>query len=485
MNRQPTLPLPRKREIRLMNKFIANLARIILLGSPTFAMAEQNATPIYQVSDAQGIFIQVPLTHEIYRYTSHANLQNIVVLDAEKNPLPYRLITIAPQEQKKEPTLIVNPLAFFPIAIDATPDTLRKLHTSQVKVQGSGVQIATSDKTLNNKTPEFYLVDISKLDHDITSLIIDWNAQVANQYLELELEATRNLQDWSSLGNATLVQINQLEQSLKHNHINVAIARKEYEFLRLRVLRGAENLQITGVAAEQKIGATEIQKVNEAWNVAGQLAKTQTTVYFPNSHSKTYAVAAWEYIRDEATPIESLAIDFGTNTYGNSAKLFSRDAENQSWQLQHQGIWFNAQVGSKWQKSDAVNVYRNHDKFWRLELNESAKNMSAPQLVFAWQPTQLQIIANNKTPFMLAISTDKSSGDNREQVFNQILSSASPQWQAATLIKLNVQPEAVTSASKAIDWKQWIFWAAILLAVVVLVVFSLKLVKQLKVANVQ
>jgi hypothetical protein len=474
------------KEIRLMNKFLTSLLAILSISLSTVVIAEQNATPIYQVSDSQGTFIQVPLTHDIYRYTQGANLKNLIVLDAEKTTLPYRLVAITQQEQKKEPKLIVNPLAFFPVAVDATPDTLRKLHTSQVKVQGSSVQIATTDKTLNNKTPEFYLIDISKLDHDITSLIVDWDAQATNQYLEVELEATRNLQDWFSLGNATLVQINQEEQSLKHNHIGAEIAKKEYEFLRLRVLRGAENLHLTGVSAEQKIGSTEIEKVSEAWSLVGQLAKTQTTVYLPNSHSKVYAVASWEFVRDDATPIEKLAIDFGANTYGDSAKLFSRNAENQPWQLIHQGIWFNAQVGNKWQKSDAISVYPNHDKFWRLELNESARNISAPQLVFAWQPTQLQIITNNKPPFVLAIDADKSSSDSREQVFNQILSATtSPQWQAASLIKLNVQPGAIKNTTKKLDWKQWVFWAALLLAVAVLVAFSLKLFKQLKVTGMQ
>lgn len=475
--------LLRKREIRLMNKFVANLVAIFLIGSCASAIAQQHTTPIYQVSDAQGTFIQVPLTHDIYRYTSQSSLQNVVVLDADKNPLPYRLVTTAPHEQKKEPTLIVNPLAFFPIAVDATPDTIRKLHTSQVKVQGDNVQITTGDKTLNNKTPEFYLIDISKLNHDITSLIVEWDAQAANQYLEVELEATRNLQDWFSLGNATLVKINQLDQSLKHNHIKVALAKQEYEFLRLKILRGAEDLHISSIASEQQIGIVVPQKNSEAWSLSGQLAKTQTTVHFPNSHSKVYSVAAWEFTRDEATPIESITIDFGTAVYGDGAKLFSRNADNQTWQLEYQGLWFNLQVGSQWQKSDAVSVYRNSNKFWRLELNEAAKSISAPKLVFTWQPMQLQIIANNKPPFVLAINTSKNSSNNREQIFSQIISSSSPTWTAASLTKLDVQPEQVINTAKTINWKQWIFWSALILAVTVLIVFSLKLFKQLKVVD--
>lgn len=466
-----------------MSNFIKHIASVaVLLGSVFLAQAVHCATQVYQVSDVQGTFLQVPLTHEIYRYSQQANLQDLDVLDAEQNPLPYRLVSVAPEIKQAEPKVVTDPLRFFPVAADATPDTLRKLHSTQVKVQGDTVQVATSDKTLSNTTPEFYLVDISGLDHDLTSLSIDWIAQTNNQYLEVELEATRNLQDWFSLAKSTLVQINQQEQRLKRNHIDVNIAKKDYAFLRLRILRGAENLHISGVTAEQKIGAAvESHIAKETWMLVGKIAKMQTTVYLPSSHSKSYPVAAWEFTRNEAAPIDVLAIDFGTNSYGDSGKIFSRDTDNQNWQLQHQGIWFNTQVGTQWQKSNPVGVYRNRDKYWRIELNESAKNYVAPSLVFTWQPTQLQIITNNKPPYVLAINTSKNNTYNRDQVFNQILAAATPIWINAGLIKLNVQPEAMAGTQKVVDWKQWLFWVALMLAVGVLLVFSLKLFKQLNV----
>jgi hypothetical protein len=454
---------------------------IILLSSVLLTQIAHCATPIYQVSEVQGNFLQVPLTHDIYRYSQQADLQDLDVLDAQQNSLPYRLVSVAPHIKQAEPSVITTSLAFFPVATDATPDTLRKLHRTQVKVEGDTIQTATTDKTLSNTTPEFYLVDLSGLDHDLTSLSIDWVAQTNSQYLEVELEATRNLHDWFSLARSALVQINQDGQSVKRNHMDVNIAKNDYQFLRLRILRGAENLHISAVTAEQKIGAlAEAQTTQETWKLVGEIAKSQTTVYLPSSHSKSYAVAAWEFTRNEATPIDTLTIDIGAHPYGDSVKIFSRKADNQNWQLQHQGIWFNAQIGSQWQKSNPVDVYRNRDKYWRVELNESAKNNSTPSLVFAWQPTQLQIIANNKPPYVLAINT-KNNSYNRDQIFNQILSAANPVWVNAGLIQLNVQPESIAGAQMAIDWKQWLFWVALMLAVGVLLVFSLKLFKQLNV----
>jgi len=467
-----------------MNKFIPRLFASFFIGGASWVMAESGATPVYQLADVQGTFIQVPLTHDIYRYARHADLHDLKVLDAEHNALPYQLVTLIPTPEKSDPKIITDALAFFPVAVDATPDTLRQLHTSQTRIRGDKVQVATSDKVLDNKTPEFYLIDISKIDHAITSINIEWAAQPDNQYLEVELEATNNLQDWFSLGHATLVQISQQDQQLKHNQIAVDISKKEYDFLRLKILRGADQLNIIRMESQQKISPlADIPDTSESWSIGGQPAKIQTSVYFAHSRAKTQTVSAWEFTRDEVTPVETLSVDMGSTIYGDGIKVFSRTAENKDWQLLYQGIWFNAQVGEKWQTSEPLKIYQNHDKFWRLEFTESAKNYSPPKIIFSWQPTHLQIITNNKPPFSIAIGREANASSN-QQVFNQIVSAASPKWMSANLIKLAVQPEAIITETGKVEWRQWIFWGALVAAVVVLLMFSLKLFKQLKMTDV-
>lgn len=469
-----------------MNKIIKSSLVALLLSANNFAFSASNiTTPIYQISETQGTFIQVPLTHDIYRFSHEANLSDIVVLDMMQNKLSYRLAPLAPEQEKAvQPAVNVvasDALPFYPVPVDATPDTIRKLHTTQVKVQGSSVQISTTDKTQNNQNPEFYLIDVSKLVHDINSLTIDWVANEANQYLEIELEGSRNLQDWSLLGHNTLVLINQQDQVLKRNQIDVNIAKKDFEFLRVRVLRGGENLQITGVTAEQKNSVEAApQPVIETWSLTAQLAKNQTSVYFANSHSKSTSVSAWEFTRAESTPVDTLNIDFGNSAYGDIAKIFSRNSEEQNWQLLQKGIWFNAQVGDQWQKSEPVNVNRNTDKYWRIELNEAAKGNTNPVLVLGWKPVQLQIITNNKPPYKLAVSKLSDESYTRNQVFNELIGKAKPTWTTSSLISLNVKPEEIHVTENPVNWTQWLFWAALILAVIVLLIFSLKLFKQMQ-----
>ena len=463
-----------------MNKSIVGAVWLMLASC---ALAEIDAVPIYQVINAQGDFIQVTLTHDIYRYSSQPDLHDLVVQDAEKNPLPYHVLTAKEQPQTSEPKFIATSLPFFPIAVDATPDTLRKLHTQAANLRGNNLQIVTSDKILDNKTPEFYLVDVSKLDHDITSIVVDWMANPGNEYLEVQLEGTHNLQDWDALASATLVQITQQRQSLKRDHIAVSLAKNDYQFLRLRVIRGADNLQITQINAEQKIGGpTPATVQQESWPVAGQPAKDQNTVYFATPHSKSQPVAAWEFMRDETTPVESLAVDFGNSVYADEVKVFSRRAENQQWQLQYQGIMFNAQVGSQWQKNDAIKLgrYFNHnsDSFWRLELNQSMRGKVNPQLILSWRPFELQFIGNSKPPFQLAITSNSESSLYRDQVFTQMTSATKPQWKQASLQALKVEVSSVKKPAP-FNWKQWLFWGLLLVAVVVLLGFSLRLFKQI------
>ncbi|RYY02065.1 MAG: DUF3999 family protein [Gammaproteobacteria bacterium] len=467
-----------------MNKHNIFIVALLFFLATSRAFSAQYSPPLYQVEKAQGTYIQVSLTYDIYSYSKSDDLRDLVVLDADQNALPHRFISVIPNGQKSENKISTDTLNFFPVAIDAAPETLRNLHTRQTSVQDGKVQTITRDSTLDNKTPEFYVIDISKLDHDIDSLSIDWDVNAENQYLEVELEATRNLKDWVSLGHATLMQVTHQDQVLKHNHIVAKIYRNDFEFLRLKILRGAEKLNISNISAEQITGTTaEKKRPLEAWSVSGKVAKDQSSIYFPNSRTKAYPVAAWEFSRNESTPAATVGIDLGKNIYGDSAKIFSRSNEDQNWNLQYQGILFNVLVGDQWQKSDAISINDNHDKFWRLELSPSAANYSVPTLVFAWEPIQLQIIASNKPPFVLVMSNNKSDNGNSEQIFSHILGENSPEWAEANLTRLDNTPESLVQAATPTDWKKWLFWIALLLAVAVLLLFSVRLFKQLKASD--
>jgi hypothetical protein len=165
--------------------------------------------------------------------------------------------------------------------------------------------------------------------------------------------------------------------------------------------------------------------------------------------------------------------------------VLSRPTTKDKWQLIYQGIWFQTQVGEQWQKAEPIKLSANRAPFWRLEFAPT-QPVDAPKIIFSWQPTQLQFIANTAPPFILALSDDNGSA-NRQQVFNQILAkhrqqTGEPAWINADLITLPPQLSAPTQQGQGINfnWRQWLFWLALLGAVALLVFFALRLIKQLR-----
>ncbi len=450
-------------------RFYWSYSKISLLSALLFLLLEARAEPlpIYQISDAQGTYLQIPLSYTLYRYSQHSDLRDLVALDADNNNLPYSIVQLAPAAvaaKKIDLQKISTDLAFYPIADDITPESIRALSTNKVSVSVNHVQVVVNDDSgvfaekPQRQAPDFYLLDLRELKTPVTGLEIDWDPDAQNQYLEVELEGSSNLQNWVSLGRSTLVHIVQQEQVLKRNQLTLDLGAATYDFFRMKILRGTDNLKITHVAALQTITDIKLPDVQfESWNLAGKLSTTQTTVYLPDERSKSYPVSAWEYVRDEATPAEMLSINLLTNTYGDTLKVFSRLAEKQPWQLVYQGIWFNIQVGNEWQKSDPISLDRSSHKFWRIELNESVKNLLNPELAFSWQPTQLRIISNNKPPYFLAIDSESSLYKSK-QVFNQLLQKAEPHWSKAGLVSLNASPIAAKqNPAHRVDWKKFLF----------------------------
>jgi len=446
-----------------MSKF----SRAIIGTLMALVMFEAEAEPhaIYRLAPVSGSFLQVQLTQDIYRFSEDPELHNLQVVDAEQHPVPYRLVPSEPENHPQQNL----PLAFFPVTANTPPETLRQIY-ARVQLEGAKLEVSADGPAVTvGKAPGFYLVDISKLEQSLIGLRLNWEPNPQNQYLEVELEASRDLQQWNHLGAATLVNLG--NERLLRNRVPVSIQPHAYEFLRLKIGRGGEQLQIHSIEGEPPITQTPVPK--EHWSVAaipkGQVASV-------DSPQSTSVVAAWEFIRDEVAPATAVRIALGKNVYTDDYKLYSRANEQRSWQLQRHGIWYSVQVGSNWETSDPITIAPNSTKFWRLELNAQSAGLK-PTLDFYWQPWRLQIIANDKPPFYLAINPD-TDNKYRDQVFNQILAARGPSWISTPIEDLHEQPQKSTKTSTR-NWRTWVFWGALTVAVLILLGFALRLLRQL------
>jgi len=448
-----------------------------------FSVSASATTPVYQINETTGAYLQTVVSHDIYRYSANDDLRDVVVIDNQGNKLPHRIITPNAEITEKSATI---PVRFFPVAVGATPETLLALSSASIRLDDNAISVSvektTNEALLDKAAPvDFYVVDISELKTHADSLTVDWQINESNQYLEVDVSGTNDLHNWTNIAQSTLVQLQKEGQSLIRNTIALDLSVKKYAYLRLKFIRGGDNLQLTQMAIhnrQQQLSPV----VTDIWQLRGSLAKNQTSVQRASGTISGASVAAWEFIRDDIAPTTRINIDLGTSTYGDSLKVFSRAKPKDNWHLVYQGIWFNAQVGGVWQQSDAFTVYSNSDSYWRVELNELVRTTVNPTLVFHRQPQTLQFIANNAAPYSIAID-DKVSAANQntsEQILSQLISGKDIVWTTVTFTELNPDMNSFAQKMTRMNWRTFLFWTILLTSLGVLVGVVIRLLKQIK-----
>ncbi len=445
--------------------------------------ARADVIPVYQIDQASGTYVQTTITHDIYRYSAYSQLNDLVVIDKQGNKLPYRIS--APGTQISEQSQQTN-VRFFPVAVGAPPETLLALSSASIRLDDNEISVSvekTTNEELQDKAApiDFYVVDLSDLKKRADKLIVDWQVTDAKQYLEVQVSGTNDLTTWVNFAQTTLVQLQKEGQQLTRNKIAVNLAEMQYAYLRLKFTRGNDNLQLTKIQVENTDKIPNAPAV-DVWEVKGELAEDQDSALRAGNHSAAMPVAAWEFTRDDIAPITNISLNLGTIVYGDSIKVFSRHSEKQAWQLLHQGIWFNAQVGSTWQQSDAINLYSNSDTYWRIELNELVRTTLTPTLVFHFQPQTLKFIANNTPPYKIAID-DQAAPNNQEtsaQIFSQLMNGKELQWGQVSFTELKPNISSFARHGMQVTWKTILFWSVLIIAVGVLVFVAIRLMGQMK-----
>lgn len=451
-----------------------------LLGLGAWASAD--VIPVYQIKDTTEAYLQTTVTHDIYRYSSSTELNDVVVTDKEGNKLPYRITP--PSAQTSQQSHQTN-VRFFPVAIGVPPEIILALTSASIRLDDNSISV-TAEKKVNEELQDqsapvdFYVVDLSELHARADKLVVNWQVDEGNQYLEVQVSGTNDLTSWAPLAQGTLAQLQKGGERLISNKLTLNIAEKQYAYLRLKFTRGGEKLQLTDVHVEN-IDKTSNVLPADIWNVNGELADEQESA-LRSADLKKNPVAAWEFTREDIAPLNAVSLDLGTSPYGDSIKVFSRSSEKKSWQLVHQGVWFNAQVGNEWRHSNPINLQGVSEVYWRVEFNEHVRKTLKPALVFHRQPQHLQFIANNAAPYNIAIDS-QAAPDNQQnslQIFSQLLSGKAATWIQVEFDELNPSISSFAHHATLFGWKTILFWIILLGAVGALVFVAVRLVGQMK-----
>ncbi|HSC66284.1 MAG TPA: DUF3999 family protein [Cellvibrio sp.] len=447
------------------------------------AIVNADVIPVYQIKETAGTYLQTDVTHDIYRYSSNTQLNDLVITDKQGNKLPYHLA--APSTHISEQSQQI-PIHFFPVAVGAPPEALLALSSASIRLDDNEISVsvekAANDNLQDKAAPiDFFVVDLSDLRTRADKLVVDWQVNETNQYLEVHVSGTNDLTNWDKITQNTLVQLQKDGQQLKRNKISINLKEKQYAYLRLKFTRGAEQLQIGGIYIENTDKIPNAPPA-DSWQVTGELADEQESALRSSDVGNNQPLAAWEFTRDDIAPVNSISLNLGKITYGDTVKVFSRATEKQPWHLVHQGIWFNTQVGNDWQQSDALRIDANSHTHWRVEFNQLMNSTTEPTLVFHRQAQTLQFIANNSAPYNIAID-DQAAPNNQQtnaQIFSQLISGKELQWTQVNVTELNPDIDLFAHHATIFSWKTLLFWGILFLAVGILVFVAVRLMGQMK-----
>jgi len=441
----------------------------------------QSSISVYEINSDK-TYIQANLEQEIYYYSRDAQLRDLQIQDAHGNSLPFRLIDLTDQFSALEKE---TPAIFFPVAPNTSEVTLRDLGKMSIQIDDSQVRvdIHRSPAELTNpiENPDFYLIDLagyqkrlgSTKNLKLTSLILDWDQQ--NSYQTWELSASNDLSNWRMLSETNLVKLEKEGQSLIKNQIPLNIDLHNYTYLKLRCVEKCQNLRISQMKIREELKDI-FHPAKTQWTLNGERSNSQKPIKLnPTDNWKSHI--AWDFKRDDHALIETLSINLGSQIYSDKVRLLGRYRKQDPWQLIYQGVWFNAKVGEEWYSSNPINLYQNNYPEFRLELAGNLLEAIQPALVLTTQTRAVQFIGNQTPPYHLVVQ-DQVSSVTQEQILEGLLKGHSVQWNYHKWTFLNPPTPEI---GMVISWRSLVFWAFLLLALVVLAYLAINLFRQMNV----
>jgi hypothetical protein len=447
--------------------------------SPAYA----DVVPVYEIKQTSSTYIQTRLTHDIYRYSSNSQLTDLLVVDQQGNKLPYRISAPSAETSVQREQI---PVRFFPVPVGAAPETLLIFSSASIRLDDNEISVS-AEKGMgaaaeNPAAPtDFYLVDLSDLKTRADQLSLLWPVNEAHQYLEVEVSGTNDMSNWAPITTTTLVQLQKNGEFLTRNKIPLNLGEMQYAYLRLKFIRGAENLILTQVQVENSQALTKALQ-RDTWELDGSLVKSTESALRAQRHTPQQPVAAWEFERDDIAPVSKASITLGDIQYGDIIHIFSRANSKKPWNLVHQGVWFNVQVGNEWQQSNAIALHNNTHTQWRVELHETLGAKTTPKLVFERDAQTLEFIANNAAPYRIAIDNQTTTDHLTlsSQIFSQLTTGKDIQWQQTALEPLNPSLSSFSRHQFHVSWKTVLFWLVLIGAVSALIWVAVRLVGQMK-----
>lgn len=454
-------------------------ALILVLASISAARAETPGDFAYRiplVTEGAGPFFRLALPPSVYEGAVRSDAGDLRVFNHDGQVVPYAYLPAPTQAKEKLPP---RALPVFPLRIEERRPDFGDLSMS-VRKGPSGMQV---DITTREGQPveaqrlAGYLIDASEVDVPITAITLPLPPS-ANLTTRARLEASDDLAGWQTLAaGAPLIALEFDNRRLARDRIEFAPLRARY--FRLSFDDGVPAVDLAQVYAETGERALESRR---DWREVPGVNDGDKPLDFV-------------YDAGGRFPVDRVTLVLAESNTIAPAQIYARNAPTEPWRAVGAGVFYHLRERGADVDNPPLAIDAGAARYWRVRINPNAglPERSAPMLRLGWLPPQIVFAARGSPPFDLAF------GSRLAQPGALRIDTLVPGFDAAKGLPAsagvahvadlapergnrgsNLPPVANPGALKEpIDWKRWVLWGTLLLAVVALGLMALSLSKRL------
>ena len=393
------------------------------------------------LTGVEGELMWLELPYMVYEHVERTDLGDIRVFDSGGLPVPF--------EVRKPKRLSTTPdpvaLPFFPWQ----PDEGNSLPSStDIQIDSTGAVIKLNNNAGAGGESATYLIDTGGLQYGASSLKLSFKNPVNDFNSPAEVRLSDDLAGWKLYDKKQTVAMFGDEQ--KTEHFNVEIPRKSSRYLLLSLGENAPKLAgVEAVFAPQsRPGKLRTSVFKGVKSKDGMEVVYNTEGYYP--------IVAIDFILPKPDAI--------------NVDVKNRMTEKAPWAFKAEGDIYRF-------KPDAKGNERKNSPFeidsraphWLLHSTGTVTFVDAPDMEIQWEPYKLVWLARGIGPWVLAYGNHESG-----MVFDNNLSllDEGTLLEASVVGEERYTPRLEETAFLDADKQQWMLWAVLILAVLVLSGFA-------------
>jgi len=220
-------------------KMISRFVGVLLVGTAPYVCAADNLSDftcrsVIETEGKASSWYQADIPVSAQWHAKHADLRDLRVVNADGEPLPFALTTSSTQtlRDRREAAARIFPL--YAVSIESEPDitlggSLRVRRDTQGNVEIEALPGAnTPAARKERKVLRGWLIDASTVDFPFERLTLDWAADGQEGFFGFTIDASDNLERWSTWEKGQLVRLNFDGQSLLQREISLSGRKARY-----------------------------------------------------------------------------------------------------------------------------------------------------------------------------------------------------------------------------------------------------------------